>query len=61
MRSKVEMRLSVVLGKYLWVVIGEYRVGSQGIKLWSRFFIVAGSRGWVMVRVRRKVIDQICH
>lgn len=55
------MRLSVVLGKYLWVVIGEYRVGSQGIKLWSRFFIVAGSRGWVMVRVRRKVIDQICH
>ena len=40
---------------------GEYRVGSQGIKLWSRFFIVAGSRGWVMVRVRRKVIDQICH
>ena len=55
------MGLSVVLGKYLWVVMGEYRAGAQGMKLWSRFFIAAGSRGWVMVRVRPKVIYQICH
>ena len=44
------------MGRYLWVVVVECRAGAEGMGVGGRFFIAAGSRGWVMVNVRCKVM-----